>query len=234
MILSCVHCKASFERKRERKYCSTSCSRAALSAHFARRRGKCPVCNAQLRPKHTGVHCSRACSNVTAVKENYWGVPKWDATFRARVAELWQSGMSTVQIGQHTTPRVSKNVIVSLRRRMNLKGRPSPLNRSGSPDRYPKVRTPPRQVPRPPKVTLEALFDLAPRKAPPQPIQRAPEPRPESAGRHSPHRTCQWIFQTRPLLMCDKESVPGFSWCSEHKAIVYPRRTTPVSFGAVA
>jgi hypothetical protein len=177
-------------------------------------RGCCLVCGDVLSHLQTVV-CSPHCRSI----HNFGVGVCHSQAMKDRLAVMWHAGEKVAVIALELG--VSVNVIVSLRRRIPLPARPSPIRCDG----FGKVRT---RTPQPPIDT--PVFDLslwsAPPKAPPKPIQRAPEPKPSQTP-PSPHKTCQWIegdVRKPGWTMCGEQTRDGSSFCEAHHWRVYIRR----------
>lgn len=102
---------------------------------------------------------------------------------------LWAEGLTTGEIGKRLG--VSKNAVVGKAHRLGLKGRPSPIKRSG---KAAKAEAPPKQ-PDP----VPSLVDLAAHTC------RWPIGDPREAGFH----------------FCGKPALTGKPYCGEHASIAY-------------
>jgi len=125
----------------------------------------------------------------------------WDDRLRTRLCQLWDEGvLSASQIGQQLG--VSKNSVVSQRRRLKLPKRlvPEPLRKL-----KPAVCKPPS----------------APRRRPP-PIERPlPPPVIEQA------RPCCWplwgMERPKQYTFCDQPAAPARPYCRRHCAVAYTK-----------
>lgn len=126
----------------------------------------------------------------------------WTETQIADLKRLWTAGRSASQIG--TALGVSKNAVIGKAHRLNLPARASPIRRDFKP-KQPKRVLLPRQEPKP--------------KRPP-----VIQPRPQRHGSPS----CLWPMGdpgNAGFHFCDRQTVPGRPYCTEHCARAYlPRK----------
>ena len=143
----------------------------------------------------------------------------WTPEVIAEVRRLWDAGVTTVEIGRRFG--VSKNVIISKKRRLGFPSRPSPIGKRADGERW--SRKPKRAM---------ALPDLPaekPRPAPVKPTFGAPAKQIRTVYRPIADRACSFLVPTpghRHGLYCDAPVTRG-SYCEEHAAICYARTTAP-------
>lgn len=90
------------------------------------------------------------------------------------------------------------------------------------PQRANKLRNaplPPAKIQDGPRL-YTGVVPVLPFNDPPKPAKRTLPPPPPTPGPYSPFKTCQWINGEvgDDHTMCGAKTVPGYSWCAEHKA----------------
>jgi GcrA cell cycle regulator len=170
----------------------------------------------------------------------------WPDADAARLAGLWDEGLSTREIGLRLGR--TKNAVVGMAHRLGLAARPSPVRRTGEPapappprvrvaaatlpplrsvvsDQSSVVREPPEPVASPTRarsvtpVRVVVPEARVPRYAAPPPPKPPPAPRtlaPRPWGRIT---ECCWPLGepgTRAFRFCDAPSDPGRPYCPEH------------------
>lgn len=150
------------------------------------------------------------------------GRADWSDENLALFRTWWAEGVKTAEIGRRFG--ITKNSVVSKRRRLGLPERGSPIIRDGVP-------RPPRQ-PRPvwrPTATLAPLASVLPRPvvitaAKPEPLPLATPVRPAVRRVMAP---CQWPEGEKPdYRWCgDPVAALGVPYCSQHMAAAYVRPT---------
>lgn len=220
--LICIQCGSEFTGYYCRKFCGQACVNASRRIYALSTRPKqfCEYCEKPLAfGTKQKTYCSRNCAARGAGEHQKCH----SEAFRERVRELWDQGLTTSQIGAAVVPQVTKNVIVSLARRMGLQKRQSPIRHSAvfGPPPPPKPKIPPA-----PRETLARLPSLIkPRHEPEvrKVLAAAAAPKPVFlAPRYSAHKTCQFIEgESRNAVFCNCDSLPGYSWCAEHYERVY-------------
>lgn len=140
----------------------------------------------------------------------------WTAAAVQTLIDAWAEGKTSVQIAELLG--CTKNQVIGKAHRLQLPARPNPVQRTydtGKPRRPANAIQKPQN--KPIRETLNALGVAIYRPRLP-PSARLPVP----VGLHPPHRRCQFaINDCRPWRFCDAPSVTGYSWCAEHKAIVF-------------
>jgi hypothetical protein len=197
------------------------------------------VCGDLLSHLQTVV-CSPHCRSI----HNFGVKVVHTQAMKDRLAVMWHAGEKTAVIALELG--VSVNVIVSLRRRIPLPARPSPIRLKGSgkvrtrtpqglPQRLAHVALSGRTLPPIDAPVFDWSLWSAPPKVPPKPIQRAPEPKPSQMP-PSPHKTCQFIFNDDPHnpQFCGKLTKPGSSYCPECYARCYIRTPKMNEWSAAA
>jgi hypothetical protein len=152
----------------------------------------------------------------------------WSPEEIAKARQLWDNKYTTAEIGAKLGR--TKNQVCGLARRQNFPMRPNPggWNASEGP-RTKRAKELPRHrehlywVAPPPPLSARAYPAPEPHSTPPvhwRPVVRAPLPIPR--GAIGPARTCQWTDCHRaPWLFCDAPSMAGYSYCTDHKAVVF-------------
>lgn len=123
----------------------------------------------------------------------------WNGMAIELLKSLWLEGHSISEIGRRMG--TTKNSIIGKVHRLGLEPRPSPIKR----DAAPKVA---------------AAIAAVPAK----PIVVSPPPKPRFIQRPGPDGTCCWPIGepgTRSFRFCDTGADPGWSYCTEHRAIAY-------------
>lgn len=147
------------------------------------------------------------------------GPADWSDENLALFRSWWAEGVKTAEIGRRFG--ISKNSVVSKRRRMGLPERGSPIIRDGVP-------RPPRHL-RPvwrPTATLAALASTQIRPvaipaAKPEPLPLAPPVRPDVRRAMAP---CQWPEGEKPYHFCgDPVAKLGVPYCRDHMKRAYVR-----------
>ncbi|WP_298216814.1 GcrA family cell cycle regulator [Acidocella sp.] len=146
---------------------------------------------------------------------------------KARIRELWPTGMSVARIGEALG--ISKNAVVGHAHRMDLPRRPSPIIRKAGPEQTASAApaTPPAA---PPASKVERL-DRGVTLGAVIPIERvraaqaeSPPVAPKAAKtRASP---CCWPLgdpKQPDFRFCQAPSAPGRVYCPAHVAIAYIR-----------
>lgn len=80
------------------------------------------------------------------------------------------------------------------------------------------------------------VVPVLPFNDPPRPAKRNLKPAPPTPGPYSPFKTCQWIDGDvgHDHTMCGAKTVPGYSWCADHKARCLVRVPVAVARKAAA
>jgi len=152
----------------------------------------------------------------------------WAEETVQKLRELWNTGLSTAQIGLRLG--VSKNAVVGKAHRLDLPARQSPIIRDG------QQREKPTRVPRAKPYTLPLLSCLNGSTPAPEPRNpyvpriRHPEapmarPTPAHSVRVGPVCECRWPIgdpkDRQNFRFCDAPSEPGKSYCETHRRIAY-------------
>lgn len=149
----------------------------------------------------------------------------WNEATIGKLRSLWDEGVSTAEIGRRLG--VSKNAVVGKAHRLNLPERPSPIQRTGTPN-PPRVR-PPSPPKLPPLPSLTANPTVIAAVSVPVP-RRAPSPIPATPALFQPLGTqvtpCCWpIGEPRKpgFHFCGEDSLPGRPYCYTHCRLGYAR-----------
>ena len=214
--LNCPTCHTPFLTRDRTKYCSRAC--AQMARRTMRAPGNCAICGKQLTGQQR-VTCSHVCSGVLNS-----GRSVHSEEMREQFRALWaqeEPRLSVKEIGNLLG--VTNNVIVGLRKRMNLPTRGNPVKRTGAPKqpRPPRIRNTSRSTGphRPPRsgIPFQVLGALG--RRPPKP---APAPAPAATIVYMPFRTCQYpLNDKREWIFCDAPVVAGRPYCACHTAMCY-------------
>lgn len=142
----------------------------------------------------------------------------WTSELLAEFRQLWDAGLSTVQIGKKFG--CTKNSIVGKARRLEFPPRPSPVKRGDKPVGW--VSNRPRPVALPPLRSLSTpavapLVESTP-AAPPRPVV-AVKPKPVLV------RACEYLIGGRPdRKACGDVTEPGRPYCEAHCRVCFVSR----------
>jgi hypothetical protein len=175
-----------------------------------RETGRCQVCGA---PLNTGASaCSRACGYVLRSGKLLGREVVHSSHVRDGMRERWEDGMAVSEIARQLG--ISKNSVVSLRRRMRLKMRGSPIIRDAASDGSPKKTAAPKR----PAGSRPRPAVAQPPAAPLAPIRKKPNLRAGQMPVTLRPAMKVWDGQLDRVRVPVKAGVPG-CYCSAHPEI---------------
>jgi GcrA cell cycle regulator len=148
----------------------------------------------------------------------------WTPALDAQLVTMWYDGLPTATIGERLG--ITKNAVIGRKNRLNLTSRQSPIK--GGP--VVRMRRKPAPIVLPDmagKPTWTVTAAIVRTSDPMAPLPQFPRVPPAAAlriprGAIGPARTCQWTDCERaPWLFCDAPSTAGYSYCPDHKAVVF-------------
>lgn len=129
--------------------------------------------------------------------------PAHDDAIKQRLADLWETGLSTAKIGRHLG--ISKNAVVGLRTRMGLPARGSPI-----PQRGVAAVLAPQPI-------ADVVVERYVYRPPPPALAPAPMP----VARYA---DCQYpLNDGRPWAFCGEATQASSAYCREHHRICWNR-----------
>ncbi len=158
---------------------------------------------------------------------------EWNEQRIEILRKLWGQGQTASQIAA-ILGGITRNAVIGKAHRLGLTGRPSPIKREGEAGSEPrrKAALPTRRA-----LPSAASFPAAPRgETMPRPEMRAapvsaptrPASPPPPRSLHSGTKTCSWPVgdpKHADFHFCGAPSEPGRSYCAEHCAVAYHRKS---------